>query len=191
MIIIINGPSCAGKTTICKEICRLSNDKFVHLQIDKAAEFYGSIFHKGFKFSENEPGTENNDDGLKGLFNNNRLARRKIVASILLSVAQELASQNHDIVIDTALDGPDAKDLAKLYLEYLSDYKIKFVGIYCPTEERLKRLASREDNLFLTKDFIQLQSDKYDVFKLCEEFYDVSFDSSKMTGEEIAKELIA
>lgn len=61
-VIIINGPSCAGKTSIAKEICKQSGDKFVHLQIDKVGEFYGTIFPKGFKFVENEAGTENNDE---------------------------------------------------------------------------------------------------------------------------------
>lgn len=98
-VIIINGPSCAGKTTIAKEICKQSNNKFVHLQIDKAGAFYSTIFPQGFKFAENEVGTENNDDGLKGLFNNNRLARRKIVALILLTTAKALLDKNFNIVI--------------------------------------------------------------------------------------------
>ncbi|KJV89337.1 phosphotransferase-like protein [Rickettsia bellii] len=157
-VIIINGPSCAGKTTIAKEICKQSNNKFVHLQIDKAGAFYSTIFPQGFKFAENEVGTENNDDGLKGLFNNNRLARRKIVALILLTTAKALLDKNFNIVIDTALDGPDAQELAKFYLEYLNGYKITFLGIFCPVEERFKRLKTRTDNLFLTEDFIRLQS---------------------------------
>jgi chloramphenicol 3-O phosphotransferase len=189
-VVIINGPSCAGKTTIAKEICRQSDNKFVHLQIDKAGEFFSTIFPKGFKFAENEIGTENNDDGLKGLFNNNRLARRKVVASILLATAKELLNQGFNIVIDTALDGPDAKDLAKFYLGYIQSYKTKFIGIYCPVEERLKRLKTRTDNLFLTEDFIRNQTDQYDVFELCKEFYDIWFDSSLLNGEEIAAKVL-
>jgi chloramphenicol 3-O phosphotransferase len=189
-VIIINGPSCAGKTTISKEICRQSEDKFVHLQIDKAVEFYGTIFPKGFVFTENEIGTENNDDGLKGLFNNNRLARRKVVASILLGTAKELLKQNFNIVIDTALDGPDAKELTEIYLKYLDVYDIIFVGIYCPLEERLKRLKTRKDNLCLTEDFIRNQTDQYDVFALLKEFYNIWFDSSLLHGEKIAEEIL-
>mgnify|MGYP000667997064 CR=1 FL=1 len=189
-VIIINGPSCAGKTTIAKEICRQSDNKFVHLQIDKAGEFYSTIFPKGFVFVENEIGTENNDDGLKGLFNNNRLARRKVVASVLLGTAKELLKQNFNIVVDTALDGPDAKELAQIYLEYLAIYDITFVGIYCPLEERLKRLETRKDNLFLTEDFIRNQTDQYDVFESCKEFYDIWFDSSLLNGEDIASNVL-
>lgn len=162
----------------------------MHLQIDKAGEFYSTIFPKGFVFEENEIGTENNDDGLKGLFNNNRLARRKVVASILLATAKELLKQNFNIVIDTALDGPDAKELAQIYLAYLNECEVKFIGIYCPVEERLKRLKTRKDNLFLTKDFIRNQTDQYDVFESCKEFYDVWFDSSLLNGGEIAESIL-
>lgn len=189
-VIIINGPSCAGKTTIAKEICLQTKSKFVHLQIDKASEFNATIFPKGFKYAENLEGTENNDNGLLGLYNNNRLARRKIVASILLATAKELLTQNFNIVIDTALDGPDSKELAKYYLEYLKNYKITFVGIYCPVDERIKRLKARKDNLFLTEDFIKSQTYQYDVFQQSKEFYDKWFDSSKLNGEDIAMKIL-
>jgi chloramphenicol 3-O phosphotransferase len=189
-VIIINGASCSGKTTIAKEICQQSNNNFVHLQIDKTGEFYSTIFPKGFSFAQNEIGTENDDDGLKGLFNNNRLARRKVVASILLATAKELLNQNFNIVIDTALDGPDAKELAQIYLKSLQNYEVKFVGIYCPLEERLNRLKTRTDNLFLTEDFIKSQTNQYDVFESCKELYDIWFDSSKLSGEEIVSDLL-
>lgn len=189
-VIIINGPSCAGKTTIAKEICKKTNDKFVHLQIDKAGEFYSTIFPKGFLFAENDPGTENHDDGLRGLFNNNRLARRKVIASLLLATTQELLSQGFHIVIDTALDGPDARELCQFYLSYLKGYKTVFVGIYCPVEERLKRLKTRKDNLFLTEDFIINQTNQYNVFEACKEFYDVQFDSSLLNSKVIAESIV-
>ncbi|MFN7038015.1 MAG: phosphotransferase-like protein [Alphaproteobacteria bacterium] len=188
--IIINGPSCAGKTTIAKEICKQSKNGFVHLQIDKTGDYYNTIFPNKFQFVENEVGTENNDDTLKGLFNNNRLARRKIITSILLATAKELLSQNFNIIIDTALDGPDAQEMAEYYMKYLKGYEIKFVGIYCPVEERLRRLKTRDDNLFLTEDFIRLQTDQYNVFDLCKQFYDAWFDSSQLNGQEIASRIL-
>lgn len=185
-IIILNGPSCAGKSSIAKELISHSNNKFVHLQIDKVGEFYSTIFPKKYKFVANDPGTENNDDGLKGLYNKNRLARRKIVATIMLATAKELLNKNFNIIIDTALDGPDAQELAQYYLEYLKDYEATFVGIYCPLEERLIRLKTRTDNLFLTEDFIKSQTHQYDVFESCKDFYNLWFDSSQLDAKTIA-----
>jgi chloramphenicol 3-O phosphotransferase len=186
--IIINGPSCAGKSTIAKEICA-TLDKFVHLQIDKTGDFYGTIFPKGMKFVDNDPGTEDDDNGIKGLFNKNRLARRKVVASIMLATAEELLSQGFHIVVDTALDGPDAKELAQLYFNRLNRDQTLFVGIYCPLDERLNRLKTRSDNLFLTEEFVKLQSEKWNVFELCKDIYDMWFDSSKLNATEITKQI--
>lgn len=186
-IIILNGGSCSGKSTIAKEICRQSGDKFVHLQVDKVGDFYGTIFPKGFQFCENEAGTENHDDGLKGLFNNNRFARRRIVAGILLSTAIEVAEKDFNIVIDTALDGPDAKDLANLYLDRLAKYNVKFIGIKCSLEERLKRLKTRTDNLFLTEEFIKMQEG---LIESLSDFYDLEIDVSNIDGTSAAKEIL-
>ena len=52
-----------------RNLQEIITEQFVHVQVDKAGELYGTIFPKGFVFAENEIGTENNDDGLKWLFN--------------------------------------------------------------------------------------------------------------------------
>jgi chloramphenicol 3-O phosphotransferase len=189
--IIINGGSCSGKSTISKEICSQSNNKFVHLQIDKTGQFFGTIFPNGFKFGENELGTDANDDGLRGLFNNNRLARRKVVASLYISAANSLLSNNFNVVLDTSLDGPDAKELARFYIDNLACNDIKFIGIFCPLEEKLKRLKTRTDNLFLTEDFIKMQTEKYNPFEDCKEFYHQWFDSSLMSGKQISELILS
>lgn len=164
----------------------------MHLQIDKIGELYNTIFPQGFQFVEAEDeakNVDNRDSFLKGLFNNNRLARRKVIASIGCSVANELLLQGFDVIFDTALDGPDAKDLAEFYLNKLRGKK-KFIGIYCPVEERINRLKSRKDNYNLTEEFIRMQTDKWDVFELCKELYEKWFDSSKLNPEEIAKKIL-
>ena len=105
----------------------------------------------------------------------------------MLATAEELISQGFNLVIDTALDGPDAKELAAIYFNRLNRDKILFVGIYCPTEERLNRLKTRSDNLFLTEEFIKLQGEKWNVFELCKDIYDIWFDSSLLKSEAIAE----
>ena len=72
----------------------------------------------------------------------------------------------------------------------LKDYNPRFVGIYCPIEERLKRLKTRTDNLFLTEEFIRSQTDQYDVFESVKNLYYVWFDSSKLNAAEISVKLL-
>lgn len=105
----------------------------------------------------------------------------------MLATGKELLRKDFNIVIDTAFDGPDTKEMSRFYLNYLRDFEIKFVGIYCQLEERLKRLKIRTGNLFLTEDFIKIQERLFDD---CNGLYDIEFDSSKMNCEEIASETL-
>ncbi|MCX4079788.1 hypothetical protein N7280_04030 [Rickettsia rhipicephali] len=55
-VIIINGPSCTGKTTIAKEICRQSNNKLIHLQIDiKSERFIVRFFLQNLSLQKMKP----------------------------------------------------------------------------------------------------------------------------------------
>ncbi len=178
-IIIINGPSCAGKTTICKEICKISSKKIVHLQADKIKDLYLSVFDN-FKF------TDENFDA-NDWNNKSRLIGKSIFTKILLATAKEIAALNIKVVIDTNIDGIDAKDSAKFYLEYLQDFKIYFVGIDCPVEERLKRFALDPNKGRRNEKNIRFQSD---VFEANKDLYDACFDTSKLSGTEIAQEIV-
>lgn len=178
-VIIINGPSCAGKTTICKEICKISNEKIVHLQADKIKDLYLSIFDN-FKFTD-----ENID--INDWNNKSRLIGKSIFTKILLATAKEIASSNIKVVIDTNIDGIDAKDSARFYLKYLKDFKVYFVGIDCPVEERLRRFELDPNKGRRNEKNIRFQSD---VFEVNKDLYDSCFDTSKLSVADIAKEIL-
>ncbi len=161
-VIIINGPSCAGKTTICKEICKQSNDKFVHLQVDAFKKFLFTIIK------------HDDVDNLLG---------RKICDRMLITSAKNFLDNGFNVVIDTTFNGDNAKDIAKIHLDQLSDYKLLFVGITCPLEERLRRFREYNDNPVRSEREIIAQSN---VFELCRDTYNIWFDSSKVNAEEIA-----
>jgi chloramphenicol 3-O-phosphotransferase len=178
-IIIINGPSCAGKTTICKEICKISSEKIVHLQADRIKDLYLSIFDN-FKFPD-----ENID--ISGRNNKNCFTGKSIFTKILLATAKEIAISNIKVVIDTNIDGIDAKDLARFYLEYLKDFKVYFVGIDCTIEERLRRFELDPNKGRRNEKNIRFQSD---VFEANKDLYNTCFDTSKLSGTDIAKEIL-
>ncbi len=165
-VVIINGPSCSGKSTIAKEICKQSNDKFVHLQVDAFKKFLFTII------------THEDIDNLLG---------RKICDRMLITSAKSFLDNGFNVIIDTTFNGDNAKDIAKIHLERLSDYKLLFVGIDCSLEERLRRFREYNDNPVRSEKEIIAQSN---VFELCKEFYDVEFDSSRMSGEEIGTKIL-
>jgi hypothetical protein len=71
--------------------------------------------------------------------------------------------------------------------DFFKNERVLFVGIDCPLEERLKRFRTYNNNPVRNEKEIIIQSN---VFELCKEFYNIWFDSSKIDGEKIAKEIL-
>ncbi|MDX2050628.1 MAG: AAA family ATPase [Rickettsiaceae bacterium] len=165
-VIIINGPSCAGKTTIAKEICRQSEDKFVHLQIDESKKYLFTILD-----AKTTP----------------RNIGRPICDNILLQTALIFLQNGYGVLIDTIFDGNDALQIAKYHLNFFKDQISLFVGIDCSTKERLKRFQNNNNNPVRNEATIIAQSN---VFESCKEFYNIWFDSSLLNGEEIAESIL-
>lgn len=165
-VIIINGPSCAGKTTIAKEICKQSNNKFVHLQVDESKKYLFTILD--IKATPRNIG-------------------RPICDNILIQTALIFLHRGYGVVIDTIFDGDDPTQIAQYHLDCFQDYITSFVGISCATEERLKRFQNNNNNPVRNEATIIAQSN---IFESCKEFYDVWFDSSLLQAEEIAESIL-
>ncbi len=168
-VIIINGPSCAGKTTIAKEICRQSYNQFIHLQIDEAKKYLFTILD-----SKSTP----------------REIGRPICDEILLQTAKIFLRNGKNIVIDTTFDGDDRENViatAKHYIAFFKNAEVLFVGINCPVEKRLRRFKENNNNPVRNEATIIAQSN---VFELCKEFYDIWFDSSLLSGKELASNIL-
>lgn len=99
-LIIINGPSCAGKTTIAKEICRQSNNKSVHLQVDESKKYLFTILD--VKATPRNIG-------------------RPICDNILIQTALIFLHCGYVVVIDTIFDGDDATQIAQYHLDCFQD----------------------------------------------------------------------
>lgn len=165
-VIILNGPSCCGKTTIAREICKQSDHRFVHLQVDEFKKFLFTII----KYED--------VDNLLG---------RKICNRMLITSAKNFLDNGFNVVIDTTFNGDNAKDIAKIHLEQLSDYKLLFIGINCSVDERLRRFKEYNDNAVRSEREIIAQSN---VFELCNEMYNIKFDNSKLSSEKIATKIL-
>lgn len=164
-VIIINGPSCAGKTTIAKEICKQSNNQFVQIQVDEAKKYLFTILDS--KTTTREIG-------------------RPITDKILLQTANIFLKDGKNIVIDTTFDGDNAIEIAKYHIDFFKNEKVLFIGINCLVEERLRRFKDN-NNPVRNEATIIAQSN---VFKQCTEFYDTWFDSSKLSATEIATKIL-
>lgn len=166
MLVIINGASCSGKSSIAREICKQSEDRFVHLQVDEAKKYLFTILDHN---------------------STPREIGRPICDEILLQTAKIFLKNKKNVVIDTVFDGDNAKGIAKLHLDFFKNEKVFFIGIDCELEERLNRFNLENDNPKRSKKTIIAQEN---VFELCKVFYNKSFDSTKMLASEIAERIL-
>ncbi|WP_161982751.1 phosphotransferase-like protein [Candidatus Deianiraea vastatrix] len=167
MVVILNGPSCSGKSTIAKEICKLSDDKFVHLQVDEAKNYLSTILDQKSTL---------------------RHIGRQICDDILLQTADIFLKNGKNVVIDTIFNGDDAVLIAKKHLDFFQNQKVLFAGIECALTERLKRFKVQNDNPRRNEKAI---IEHEGVFELCKSLYSEVFDTIKMSANDIAKQILA
>lgn len=166
MVIIINGPSCAGKTSISQEICVRTGGSFVHVQVDQAKQYMFTILDRASTSPE---------------------VGRHICDTILLSTAKVFLEHGKNVVIDTTFDSDDAVKIAKRHINFFGSTKVLFVGIDCSTQERLRRFKQNNNNPVRNERTIIAQAD---VFERNKDFYDASFDSSIMDAGQIATNIL-
>ena len=165
-VIILNGGSCSGKSTIAKEICRQSGDGFVRLQVDEVKRYLFTILDK--KSTPREIG-------------------RPICDEILLQTAKIFLKNGKNIVIDTSFDGDDAVEIAKKHINFFNSERVVFVGVDCQLEEKLRRFRDHNNNQVRSEAVIIAQDN---VFELCGEMYDCSFDTGEQAAADIASEIL-
>ena len=162
-IIILNGGSCSGKSTIAKEICRQSGDKFVHLGVDEFKRFLFTIVN------------HDNIEHPQG---------QKICNRMLITAAKAFLDNGFNVVIDTIFYGKNAQIIAKIHLDQLKDYDVLFVGVDLSLEEKLRRFKDHNNNPVRNEKTIISQDN---VFELCREMYDETFNTYTSSASEIAE----
>ena len=166
-VVILNGPSCAGKTSIAKEICKQSTANFVHLQIDETKKYLFTIL----------------DSILTP-----RTISRKVCDEILLKTADTIINNSHNVVIDTTFNAEDGGiSIANSYINHFNGKNVVFIGIDCNLEERLQRFQTYNNNPARNEEEIRRQTN---VFSQCANLYDIFFDTSHASAENIAKDIL-
>jgi chloramphenicol 3-O phosphotransferase len=182
-IIVLNGCSSAGKTSISKAIQALSKTPWLHIGIDTfigmlpsrflesgdlAAEGYYSFVH-----SENERGAciHVKTEPRGGVFFHEHVPK----------VVQLLADLGHDMIVDEVIF--DAQSMEKI-LQKLRAHTVFLVQVTCDIDVLLERERLRGDRVIgLANDqFDRLQSYSYD--------YDLTVDTTTVPAIENARRIL-
>lgn len=179
MIILLNGISSAGKSSIARAIQDLSDKIWIHLGIDTFIEMthpkfsdFGDKASDGFLFtqSKNEEGQYVTEITVSPI-------GEKIVESIPETVAL-LSNKGLDIVIDECLFDSDIKRYKKIF----NDRDICYVGVMCDLETLEKREKARGDRI------LGVARGMFDRVHNIE--YDFTVDTAKMDSISCAKKIL-
>lgn len=139
-IIILNGVGSVGKTSVARALQTLAAKPFLHVAMDT---FLGMLPEKlighpdGLVFDASEIGGKPNVAVRSGP------ALERAMRGMRHAVAA-LAGQGNDLIVDEVMIGP-AKERA--YRALLSDFHLRFVGLFAPLEVLEARERNRGDRL--------------------------------------------
>lgn len=120
-VILLNGASSAGKTSLCKQLQIVLDDPYMHLQEDA---FVFDTYHERWL----EPGLG-----------------ERIFAMTMLAYYRSIracVSAGHNLLVDT---GFYTADLVHQCVHELQDLRVWLIGVYCDLPELERREQARSD----------------------------------------------
>ena len=139
-IIIINGSSSAGKTSIVKELQRISESPLLATGIDQLWDIIPPCYvDTGARACEGLCFAYGYDEHNQPIIS---ITVGSFVKSLYSHLIKSIASFGYDVVIDTVLID---QDMLYQHVNDLSDYTVYFIGVMCDLPELEKREKERGD----------------------------------------------
>jgi len=184
-IILLNGNSSAGKTTIAQELQKLSENPLLRTGIDHFLDMIlrerydesGSKAHEGWKFdvltdADNKPIVHITQGPLA-----------KKMGRTIAQFIKCLADEGHDVVVDEVLLDEDDSLLVSSYVAALREHTVYFVGVLCDLEELERREVQRGDRM------IGLVRGLSEIVHRHKEYYDIVVDTTHLSGAVCAQKI--
>lgn len=165
-IILLNGVSSAGKTTLTKAIQSRLDVPYYHICCDD--------------FMSMSP---------KHILDKQFSKQLDVTQSMMQDVVKLYSDRGHHVIVDDVIlddnvpDLPEKNEWFRLYLEKFNDYPILFVNVICPLEELERRERERGDRAIGQSKF-QLERMDTDVI------YDMKVDTYNEGIERGAERII-
>jgi chloramphenicol 3-O phosphotransferase len=175
IIVLLNGTSSSGKTSISNELLTQIDIPFQHLSFDN---FINGLFHiyKDF-INSTYPSIETNG-AEDGQLVNQILANPLI--SLYYSTIKLFSAMGNNVVVDSVIGNDQWFNTC---IELFSDHPVIFVVVKCSKEELARREQLRGDRE------VGLASSQYDNV-YCFNEYDLEFNTEIMRSSECANEIL-
>jgi len=168
-IILLNGTSSAGKTTLAKSLQQVMDAPYLHAPIDSFEDMMPGHERLG------EPGSRL----WQSVFN-------RMLSGFHHSVAALAAAGSNLIVDHVLVQGVEPENWLTECLDLLTPFTVYFIGVHCPLEELLRRERARGDRGEGQAERQLSQVHRHGV-------YDLELDTSVLSAEQCAlkvKELV-
>ncbi|OAB30634.1 chemotaxis protein [Paenibacillus macquariensis subsp. defensor] len=175
IIVLLNGTSSSGKTSISNELLTQIDIPFQHLSIDN---FCNGIFHSYTDFiNSTYPSIETNgaEDGQL----TTQILTNPLI-SLYYSTIKLFSAMGNNVVVDSVIGNDKWFNAC---IELLSDHPVIFVVVKCSKEELARREQLRGDRM------VGLASEQYDNV-YCFNEYDLEFNTEIMRSSECANEIL-
>ena len=159
-IIWLNGASSSGKTTLAKELQRLLNDHFMHVCFDAFYQMLPAHF--------------------KPLTADDSRYVEKVHLGFEYAIPA-LARAGNRLIVDYPFHYPDSLPRC---LELVSEYRVLYVGVFCPVEVLEQRERARGDRK------IGLARYQESIVHVNSE-YDVAVDTHQLSAIQAAQKIIS
>jgi len=145
-VIILNGASSSGKSSIAKQLQALLPDNYLHIGIDT---FITMMPNKSNNLAESDKQT----DGFyfKTIEQDGNKVRRidygeygKVINSAYHSTVRHLADLGLKLIVDDVMDGKREQDI---WSRTFADTKVVYVAVHCSTEVLTAREQQRDDRI--------------------------------------------
>ncbi|MHA1419054.1 MAG: chloramphenicol phosphotransferase CPT family protein [Candidatus Heimdallarchaeaceae archaeon] len=174
-IILLNGVSSSGKTTIAKSLQEIMGEPYLIIGLDKFYTLYKEAFPKKF----NPPPFPNGitSDEEYAILDNCSIRRKRSSTFHHFLAAFSIAGNN--IIADTVID---TESVLKQCINILGEFPIVFVGVHCPLEELERREQERGNR---KPGLAKIHHDRVHTHTI----YDIEVDTANSTPKECAQKI--
>lgn len=175
IIVLLNGTSSSGKTSISNELLTQIDIPFQHLSFDS---FINGLFHSYKDFINSTYPSIETKGAEDGQLVNQILANPLI--SLYYSTIKLFSAMGNNVVVDSVIGNDQWFNTC---IELFSDHPVIFVVVKCSKEELARREQLRGDRE------VGLASSQYDNV-YCFNEYDLEFNTEIMRSSECANEIL-
>lgn len=181
MIILLNGCSSAGKSTLARALQFLSEKPYLLIGIDTffhmmpaAYVGFGDKADQGFHFIPEH-------DDLGPLMRIENGPYGKAIGNTIPKVIKTLADDGHDIILDEVFFGEESLNR---YVEALKDHTVYFIGVMCDLKVLQEREILRGDRA------LGLGRDQIGRVHTPERSYDMTVDTTCISAFDCGKAIL-